>query len=72
VLDFVSMRTTNRQLDNRRPDGGWHHIAWAFLKVGVYVISAIRQCCAIQLSCLIGALFFYKSVGLLTLFLLWL
>jgi jouberin len=33
VMDFVSMKTANKYSDGDRQDGGWHHIAWAFLKL---------------------------------------
>lgn len=33
LLDFVSMNTASRQYDEAKTQGGWHRIAWAFLKV---------------------------------------
>ncbi|XP_064605140.1 jouberin-like [Liolophura sinensis] len=33
LLDFVSMNTASRQYDQAKTQGGWHRIAWAFLKV---------------------------------------
>ncbi|XP_060065201.1 jouberin-like [Ylistrum balloti] len=33
LLDFVSMTTASRQYEQSRSEGGWHRIAWAFLKV---------------------------------------
>ncbi|KAH9498473.1 Jouberin [Bulinus truncatus] len=33
LLDFVSMNTASRQFVTLKAEGGWHRIAWAFLKV---------------------------------------
>ncbi|GFO18892.1 abelson helper integration site 1 [Plakobranchus ocellatus] len=33
ILDFVSMTTASKQFSNQKQEGGWHKIAWAFLKV---------------------------------------
>ncbi|KAI8787355.1 jouberin [Biomphalaria glabrata] len=33
LLDFVSMNTASRQFVTQKREGGWHRIAWAFLKV---------------------------------------
>ncbi|GFR59630.1 jouberin [Elysia marginata] len=33
LLDFVSMTTASKQFVNQKQEGGWHKIAWAFLKV---------------------------------------
>ncbi|XP_033737051.1 jouberin-like isoform X2 [Pecten maximus] len=33
LLDFVSMSTASRQYEQSKSEGGWHRIAWAFLKL---------------------------------------
>ncbi|XP_035826372.1 jouberin isoform X2 [Aplysia californica] len=33
LIDFVSMNTASRQFGSQKEEGGWHKIAWAFLKV---------------------------------------
>ncbi|OWF48871.1 jouberin-like isoform X4 [Mizuhopecten yessoensis] len=33
LLDFVSMSTASRQYEDSKSEGGWHRIAWGFLKV---------------------------------------
>ncbi|XP_077991283.1 jouberin-like [Glandiceps talaboti] len=33
LLDFVSMNAVSLNYNNARNDGGWHRIAWAFLKM---------------------------------------
>ncbi|KAI0209499.1 Jouberin [Lamellibrachia satsuma] len=33
ILDFVSMHRASERVNGSRGDGGWHRIAWAFLKV---------------------------------------
>ena len=59
------MRATNRQLDSRRPEGGWHHIAWAFLKVRVYCHVGYYMCLLCYGVCIqyAGAFLFSKPVG---------
>lgn len=46
VLDFVSMRTTNRQVRQGQQEGGWYHIAWGFLKVSILVLINIFINCS--------------------------
>ena len=33
LLDFVSMNAASRKYNIVKQEGGWHRIAWAFLKV---------------------------------------
>ncbi|XP_071116994.1 jouberin-like [Haliotis cracherodii] len=33
LLDFVSMNTASRKYNNEKQEGGWHRIAWGFLKI---------------------------------------
>ncbi|ELT92642.1 hypothetical protein CAPTEDRAFT_228034 [Capitella teleta] len=33
VMDFVSMSAASEKYNNAKQEGGWHRIAWAFLKV---------------------------------------
>ena len=52
LLDFVSMNATRQNYNMGRQDGGWHRIAWAFLKV--------TWTCSSQSSPIVTQLSFHK------------